>query len=849
LEGLIVTRILSGWVSWTTPVFLLLIASAEVNAQTPVAHWKFDDGTFNTTVLTAADSANGNDAIWLDPEGTGLSWTTNGQIGGAAVLNGEAGALRAFQVAEIPQLDFTQALSISMWFNPSSLGQIGDGYKGLAMSRTVEDSDGANRNWGVAWRDGNRIDNRSGGNGGLVSESTLAATDTWYHVVAVWDGDANNFGISPTKTNYVNGVENVAASALTDATVTDLFDSGTWFLGKDSFNTTRNFRGMIDDVAFFTEALTPAQVAAIYNNGLSGRDVNGTLGPVFNDGDVNGDLLVNDADFQIIRNNFFTSVTTRAEGDLVGDGFVDFNDFRQWKNNASAVAAADAIPEPTSLLLLIGGLLACTLGWRRLPQVRAMALLCAASGLFAFSPAVWAQSNIVLSVERSTGVGTLVNLGDIAGDIDGYALQSALGAVDHVTWNSLQDQSVPGWQEAGVASSNFIAELQRSGFTTLAPSAGQSLGKVYSVVAAMQAAGLGNENYEDLAFTLNNPSGTTGPVTTRPPVVYTGERALNNLVLTLNRDTGEATITNHSALTVELDGYALTSAAGSLNSGWSSLQSQAAGNWQEGGFVSANLLTELNPTSSTTLITGASVTLPNTFDPTAGALAAGFGAEVEDIAFQFGDVALQEAVFGIVQYVGELSYNNLVLNVDVGTGAVTLENDSPHTVEIDGYSIASAAGALDPGALVGLGGDFLAANLSPGRLTELNPISSLALAPAASVALGNIFAGGAKDLTLEFDFAAPNSESFTGIVQYTGGAPGDFDQDGLVDGGDLLAWQRGESPLPLSAADFGDWEANFGASSSVSAVAAIPEPGTWLLAGFAVAAGALARRSTKTPAI
>jgi hypothetical protein len=31
-----------------------------------------------------------------------------------------------------------------------------------------------------------------------------------------------------------------------------------------------------------------------------------------------------------------------------------------------------------------------------------------------------------------------------------------------------------------------------------------------------------------------------------------------------------------------------------------------------------------------------------------------------------------------------------------------------------------------------------------------------------------------------------------------------------VDGSDLLAWQRGESPNPLSAEDLDDWQAEFG---------------------------------------
>lgn len=70
--------------------------------------------------------------------------------------------------------------------------------------------------------------------------------------------------------------------------------------------------------------------------------------------------------------------------------------------------------------------------------------------------------------------------------------------------------------------------------------------------------------------------------------------------------------------------------------------------------------------------------------------------------------------------------------------------------------------------------------------------------------------------------------------------PGDFDQNGAIDGFDLLMWQRGESPEPLGAADFVDWEANFGGTLGVAA--GVPEPGAMCLALLAAAGGAGAVR-------
>jgi hypothetical protein len=59
---------------------------------------------------------------------------------------------------------------------------------------------------------------------------------------------------------------------------------------------------------------------------------------------------------------------------------------------------------------------------------------------------------------------------------------------------------------------------------------------------------------------------------------------------------------------------------------------------------------------------------------------------------------------------------------------------------------------------------------------------------------------------------------------------GDFVVDGAVDGADFLAWQRGESPDPLSAEDLADWKTNFGASSPLTATStAAPEPATGIM--------------------
>jgi autotransporter-associated beta strand protein len=59
-------------------------------------------------------------------------------------------------------------------------------------------------------------------------------------------------------------------------------------------------------------------------------------------------------------------------------------------------------------------------------------------------------------------------------------------------------------------------------------------------------------------------------------------------------------------------------------------------------------------------------------------------------------------------------------------------------------------------------------------------------------------------------------------------SPGDFDNDGDVDGRDFLIWQRGGSPNGINSGDLADWQANYGPGALVASSNAVPEPATWM---------------------
>lgn len=211
----------------------------------------------------------------------------------------------------------------------------------------------------------------------------------------------------------------------------------------------------------------------------------------------------------------------------------------------------------------------------------------------------------------------------------------------------------------------------------------------------------------------------------------------------------------------------------------------------------------------------------------------------------------------------------LTLEVDKGSGATTLLNESGKTVDFDYYTIDSPSGALspagwnslddqnidavdggDPGSIPGdsllegwdAGGGF-AENLSEAFL-----LGGSSWADQTSLSLGNAYdaSNGAEDLVLRFRDPAEPDRLRDGVVRYV--VPptpdGDFDGNFVVDGFDFIKWQRGESPNGAASGDLGLWAGNYGFGvSSAAGASAVPEPAAAILISIATALAA-ARRKT-----
>ncbi len=100
---------------------------------------------------------------------------------------------------------------------------------------------------------------RTGADPRPVSKISSIPADTWNHVAYTYDG--------ATLRSYLNGVQTSSSAIVFDLTAT-----GDMYLGSsgNGFNaTSNNFRGFLDDVGFWNEALSASEILALSNAPLS----------------------------------------------------------------------------------------------------------------------------------------------------------------------------------------------------------------------------------------------------------------------------------------------------------------------------------------------------------------------------------------------------------------------------------------------------------------------------------------------------------------------------------------------------------------------------------------------------
>lgn len=327
----------------------------------------------------------------------------------------------------------------------------------------------------------------------------------------------------------------------------------------------------------------------------------------------------------------------------------------------------------------------------------------------------------------------------------------------------------------------------------------------------------------------------------------------NTLIVTVDRQTGEAVVNNVIGSGITLASYALQSGAGSLNpAGLASLNtSGTAGTGWTPGPQTSNVLAEQKFDSTFTLGVGDTVSLGNAY-------ALGVTPGGEDVRFDF-TTTDGRVLQGVVEYTGVV--NDLTLFVNPVTGEAAIGNLSPFVQarDLTGYAILSSnnqlvAGNWQPFQNSGeAGSGWLATPGSSGVLTETNIEDSHLFSTGTLAELGAIFtpSGLTEGLTFQYTVAGDTSLhtgtiSFGEIPDAPAGLIGDYNGDNVVDAADYTVWRNNVGTTNIlsndliggmiGSAHYQQWKANFGATAPgalLVAPQAVPEPAglVMLLAG------------------
>jgi hypothetical protein len=237
-----------------------------------------------------------------------------------------------------------------------------------------------------------------------------------------------------------------------------------------------------------------------------------------------------------------------------------------------------------------------------------------------------------LVIDTDSGVASLASPTGVGIDIVGYTIESAAGQLVPGAWLPLDNNpATPGWDVAGTPSANVLDELNAQGSLTLAAT-GRSVGAIYSPPTEFGVA-------PDISFAYAVAGNTA---LTDGLVEFTGSRAANNLLLTVDPTTGEAQLQNSSSFAISLLGYSILSASGSLqpaDGDWQSLSDANVAGWEE-ATPTPLALSELNPNDSLAISPGQAFSLGQLF-ATAGE---------RDLVLEFALAGEQAPRLGVVEY-------------------------------------------------------------------------------------------------------------------------------------------------------------------------------------------------------
>ncbi|MEX2606107.1 MAG: LamG-like jellyroll fold domain-containing protein [Kiritimatiellia bacterium] len=218
----------------------------EDTALQPTAYWDFDDGSGSTAMDLSAN------ALDISLQGT-YSWST-GQVGGALTLSGQSNSYGSVPDPEV--LEDTDKLSFSFWVRPENV----DGNARFIVSK--RDAQNVNCAFSLFFWTGNRlfVDLDHNNNSNRHSTDTQFQNNTWYHVAVVYDGTLPQ---NERGRVYINGELDANSPFAVSSSSIPNYPSD-FFLGTANSGYHRRYKGRVDDLLIFREALQESEVENLF---------------------------------------------------------------------------------------------------------------------------------------------------------------------------------------------------------------------------------------------------------------------------------------------------------------------------------------------------------------------------------------------------------------------------------------------------------------------------------------------------------------------------------------------------------------------------------------------------------
>jgi Concanavalin A-like lectin/glucanases superfamily/PEP-CTERM motif len=239
---------------------------------------------------------------------------------------------------------------------------------------------------------------------------------------------------------------------------------------------------------------------------------------------------------------------------------------------------------------------------------------------------------------------------------------------------------------------------------------------------------------------------------------------------------------------------------------------------------------------------------------------------VDPVNTELGRSYIDDMAIGTTwQDVAQVVVPRLTLQINSENGSGRIVNNTGAPFQLDGYSIESANGSLDGDGWNSLDEQNVAGwqqNLATdSQLVETYFMGSTTVAAGGQLPLGKLFSvGEMQDVVGRYSTADTLLNVFQ-VEFVSGGVPGDYNDDGVVNAADYTVWRNhlgqtfqltnevtGVSEGIVTIDDYNAWKERFGnsgagsgASAGPAAAAAVPEPGGLGLILATMLAGALAR--------